>query len=406
MARSRLADRLERLDLTRQSFRPEAAEEALWRHLAAVGAETDNVRWEPNLARGFLAVRERLGWHDDRVWEPSSSGSWERQSLWRPDAPVSWPDYPLHQPGDPIGNPIAAAVRSSLGRGWRTRRRRRGIERYRLSVSTVPDPVSVFRLAAEAAHHDRVRSAPPPALEAIRAEELRSSNGREAEYRAERRYAEARRAHAAAEARLSVYAPLVRALAAGLGFFWVLERRGHRHRQVIAVLRPAVRVDDGRLHSWDGPAVSWRRRVPARWAHGAYEAASAPPLEQWFWRGISVPARLATRADRLTVADVASIGNVEVRRLAVERLGYERFLAEGGAELVQQDDFGRLWRTGITLHGEPVTVVEVVNATDEPDGSRRRYFLRVPPTAQSAREAVAWTFGFDNPAEYLPIAQS
>ena len=38
-------------------------------------------------------------------------------------------------------------------------------------------------------------------------------------------------------------------------------------------------------------------------------------------------------------------------------------------------------------------MVEVVNSTPEPDGSRKTYFLRVPPTIGTAREAVAWTFG-------------
>ena len=37
--------------------------------------------------------------------------------------------------------------------------------------------------------------------------------------------------------------------------------------------------------------------------------------------------------------------------------------------------------------------VEVVNGTAEPDGTRKHYFLQVPPTVRSAREAVAWTYG-------------
>ena len=47
---------------------------------------------------------------------------------------------------------------------------------------------------------------------------------------------------------------------------------------------------------------------------------------------------------------------------------------------------------------------EVVNATAEPDGSHRRYFLRVPPTARTAGEAVGWTFGFDNADDYILAA--
>jgi hypothetical protein len=50
-------------------------------------------------------------------------------------------------------------------------------------------------------------------------------------------------------------------------------------------------------------------------------------------------------------------------------------------------------------------MVEVLNSTPEPDGTRRTYFLRVPPEIETAREAVAWTFGMDG-AGYAPAVES
>jgi hypothetical protein len=50
-------------------------------------------------------------------------------------------------------------------------------------------------------------------------------------------------------------------------------------------------------------------------------------------------------------------------------------------------------------------MVEVVNSTPEPDGSRKTYFLRVPPTIETAREAVAWTFGL-GAVDYRPAVES
>ena len=38
-------------------------------------------------------------------------------------------------------------------------------------------------------------------------------------------------------------------------------------------------------------------------------------------------------------------------------------------------------------------VVEVVNGSEELDGTRKRYFLSVPASCRSAIEAVAWTYG-------------
>ena len=50
-------------------------------------------------------------------------------------------------------------------------------------------------------------------------------------------------------------------------------------------------------------------------------------------------------------------------------------------------------------------MVEVVNSTPEPDGSRKTYFLRVPPTITTAREAVAWTFAL-GAGEYRPAVET
>jgi hypothetical protein len=68
---------------------------------------------------------------------------------------------------------------------------------------------------------------------------------------------------------------------------------------------------------------------------------------------------------------------------------------------VAKDNTGRLWRIDLPLPDEPLHIVEVENATKEPDGSRKRYFLRVPPDMRKPRQAVAWTFGI-NPGEYAP----
>lgn len=88
----------------------------------------------------------------------------------------------------------------------------------------------------------------------------------------------------------------------------------------------------------------------------------------------------------------------------IERFGLDRFLRESGAELVHFDDYGKLWRALIP-GDEPLVMVEVVNSTPEPDGTFKDYFLRVPPTVRTAREAVAWTFDVE-PVEYELAQQS
>jgi hypothetical protein len=186
----------------------------------------------------------------------------------------------------------------------------------------------------------------------------------------------------AVERWLGIVRPLVDAYEAGLWLFWVLEQ------EVVAVPRPALRLEDGRLHSEDGPAVFWP---------------DGP--RYWFWRGVQVPQRVIEAAETLSAAEIAAEQNVEVRRAMIERFGVERYLRESDACKVGVDETGTLRR--LQLPGEePALVVEVVDSTPQPDGSHRRYFLRVPPYLRTPREAVAWTFGFEDPREYGPEVEA
>ncbi len=160
--------------------------------------------------------------------------------------------------------------------------------------------------------------------------------------------------------------------------------------------RPLVlRTDDrGRPHCADGPAIAW-----------------ADGLEAFAWHGVAVEPWIIRDPGRITVQTIDKASNVEVRRVLIERFGEERLVREGGAQLVGEDETGRLWRRPIGPQHqwgrteEPVVMVEVRNSTPEPDGSRKTYFLRVPPAIRTPREAVAWTFGLGS-AEYRPEAES
>ncbi|MGI8885812.1 MAG: DUF6745 domain-containing protein [Gaiellaceae bacterium] len=172
---------------------------------------------------------------------------------------------------------------------------------------------------------------------------------------------------------------------AGVFALWLVEEA----EEVTAVLvpRPEMSVVEGRLHADDHPAV--------RWPSG---------LGYWFWDGVWIPQHLAERRDALHAGDVIAERNAERRRVLASRVGWERLMLEGGGRVIQEDAYGRLW---LMRHedDEPFVAVEVVNATEEPDGTRRRYFLRVPPSTRTARRAVAWTFGLAETA-YSPEVES
>ena len=85
--------------------------------------------------------------------------------------------------------------------------------------------------------------------------------------------------------------------------------------------------------------------------------------------------------------------------MLTERYGLAKYLEDSGAKKIHEDELGELYRTEFP-DDEPLVMVKVMNSTPEPDGSRKPYFLRVPPEITIARDAVAWTFGYDNGERY------
>jgi hypothetical protein len=171
----------------------------------------------------------------------------------------------------------------------------------------------------------------------------------------------------------------IAAVARAAGWWWPYEKTA------VVAERPVElhRDEAGRLDRRDGPALAF----PDGFALHA-------------WRGMPVPAEFLRGLATLTPRRIRDEENAELRRMMLEHYGYDRYLEESGAEPVQRDRAGVLWR--IELEGdEPLVMVEVVNSTPEPDGAHRTYWLRVPPRTRTAREGVAWTFGLEE-ADYAP----
>jgi hypothetical protein len=160
--------------------------------------------------------------------------------------------------------------------------------------------------------------------------------------------------------------------------------------EIVVAVEPETVIGldaEGRPHADDGPALAWADGTSIHAWHGRL----VPP-------DVFDPARPVTRSriDRETDPDR--------RWVLIERYGLGRYLLEAGATEVEHDDCGQLYRLAQGWR-EPILAVRVVNHTPEPDGSLRDFWLRVPPTMTTARQAVAWTF--DQPVdEYDPVAQS
>ncbi|WP_308402991.1 DUF6745 domain-containing protein [Streptomyces sp. BV286] len=135
-----------------------------------------------------------------------------------------------------------------------------------------------------------------------------------------------------------------------------------------------------RLHRDDGPAVRYGDGTATHALHGTRVPA-------WV---INAPTADRIHAER----------NVEVRRSAIERIGWGAYIEQAALRHVATAaDPGN---TGSDLHlydvprelwGRPARLLLVVNGSVEPDGSHRRYGLSVPSHFDDPVAAAGWSYG-------------
>ncbi|PPK68547.1 hypothetical protein V5P93_004345 [Actinokineospora auranticolor] len=166
------------------------------------------------------------------------------------------------------------------------------------------------------------------------------------------------------------------ALARSCGWWWPGDG------ECVVAERPSVfaldDVDDAiRPHRADGPAV----RYPDGWS-------------VHFWHGTAVPAWVIEdpTPERIDVER-----NAEVRRCAIEHLGWPAYLERSGSALVATAPDPGNQDAELRLYDLPAwagaRMLLAVNGSLERDGTRRRYGLRVPRWVDSPLQAAAWTYG-------------
>ncbi len=122
------------------------------------------------------------------------------------------------------------------------------------------------------------------------------------------------------------------------------------------------------------------------------------------WRGIPIDARIAFQPETITASEVLDQPNAELRRVLLERMGYDAFLNQAHAQTLDRDrDKGgerRLIKVDL-VGDEPLVCVSVICPSTD-----RQYLIRVPPSIRTCRQAVAWVAGFDNPNDYRPFVET
>jgi len=138
-----------------------------------------------------------------------------------------------------------------------------------------------------------------------------------------------------------------------------------------------------------------------------------------------VPAFVVVRPDWITIKHIRDEDNAEVRRVMIERMGWERFCSEAKLKLIHVDELTARFPTlpvSETVHADMRATtryrkgkeiaelleseefkdfddrpLKFVRVTDPSTGEK--YTLRVWPENKRAYEAVAQTFGMSE-AEY------
>ncbi|MFF5208482.1 DUF6745 domain-containing protein [Streptosporangium sp. NPDC000396] len=135
--------------------------------------------------------------------------------------------------------------------------------------------------------------------------------------------------------------------------------------------------DDGevRLHCADGPAV--------RYADG---------WDVHAWHGTQVPSWVITDP---SVQRIAREVNVEVRRCAIEHIGWASYIGRAGLRLVASAPDPGNPGSELRLYDmrKETRVLLAVNGSVERDGRRRRYGLTVPGFFDDPIAAAGWTYG-------------
>jgi len=122
------------------------------------------------------------------------------------------------------------------------------------------------------------------------------------------------------------------------------------------------------------------------------------------WNDVRIDEMIAFHPERLSGLDALKTPNIELRRVKIERIGFERLLTEVRADELNRDTDAGGRRRLLRVEMENDESLVALNMQCPSTG--RSYFIRVPPSTTTCHQAAAWIAGFDDPAQYRPVMES
>lgn len=161
------------------------------------------------------------------------------------------------------------------------------------------------------------------------------------------------------------------------------------------------------LHNTSGPSIRYRD------GYSVYSIS-----------GIRVTEQIVMRPETITISQINKEENSEIRRIMIERYGYEKYLRNSDAKLIDScgEDHPIVGlRTAKLWEIDDIVLLDVLNSTPEPDGSVKRYVIAIDPNQYDERagkeclaaSASTWRkrndktqLVFATPEDYLPGFES
>jgi len=115
--------------------------------------------------------------------------------------------------------------------------------------------------------------------------------------------------------------------------------------------------------------------------------AFADGLCLWAWHGVRVSQQVIEAPETLTIDDIHREKNSEIKRVMIERYGWDRLMETEGAELIAADTepVGAPGLRGLfrLRDGQQVLVCSCAS-------SGHTFYLEVPPEVESCQQAAVW----------------